>query len=43
MLFGETARLPTLISALYRLDVNEYNGSRAIQLAIEHWHAAGEQ
>ncbi|HET7596724.1 MAG TPA: single-stranded-DNA-specific exonuclease RecJ [Burkholderiales bacterium] len=43
MLFGETARLPERISALYRLDVNEYNGSRAVQLAIEHWHAAGEQ
>ena len=43
MLFGTTASLPPRISALYRLEVNEFNGSRTLQLAIEHWHAAVEQ
>jgi single-stranded-DNA-specific exonuclease len=38
MLFGATPQLPSPIGAVYRLDVNDYNGSRAVQLCVEHWH-----
>ena len=38
MLFGATPQLPSSIGAVYRLDVNDYNGSRAVQLCVEHWH-----
>jgi single-stranded-DNA-specific exonuclease len=37
MLFGETAALPARIDAVYRLDVNDYNGSRRAQLTLQHW------
>jgi single-stranded-DNA-specific exonuclease len=40
MLFGATPHLPTRIGAVYRLDLNDYNGSRALQLCVEHWHVA---
>ncbi len=40
MLFGSTARLPGRVEAVYRIDVNEYQGLRALQLTIEHWKAA---
>lgn len=40
MLFGATPQLPTRIGAVYRLDLNDYNGSRALQLCVEHWHVA---
>ena len=33
-------RLPAQIRAVYRLDVNEYNGKRALQLTLEHRAAA---
>jgi single-stranded-DNA-specific exonuclease len=38
MLFGATPQLPSSIGAVYRLDVNDYNGSRVVQLCVEHWH-----
>jgi single-stranded-DNA-specific exonuclease len=37
ILFGATDALPARIAAVYRLDVNEHQGTRAIQLCIEHW------
>lgn len=37
MLFFHDQPLPNRIAAVYRLDVNEYNGSRTLQLLIEHW------
>ncbi len=37
MLFGSTPALPPRIDAVYRLDCNDYNGSRTVQLIVEHW------
>jgi single-stranded-DNA-specific exonuclease len=39
ILFGATPELPQRISAVYRLNVNEFNGGRQLQLALEHWRA----
>lgn len=41
MLFGSTPDLPQLIEAVYRLDVNDYNGTRSLQLILEHWTVPG--
>lgn len=40
MLFGESEPLPDAIHAVYRLDVNEWNGLTSLQLVIEHWQPA---
>jgi single-stranded-DNA-specific exonuclease len=40
MLFGEENVLPDDIQAVYRLDVNEYNGLLSLQLVVEHWQPA---
>lgn len=37
MLFRQDTPLPERIQAVYRLDVNEYNGRRKLQLTLEHW------
>jgi single-stranded-DNA-specific exonuclease len=37
--FNQPAELPARIRAAYRLDVNEFQGTRALQLVIEHWEA----
>jgi single-stranded-DNA-specific exonuclease len=37
MRFGETGPFPATIDAVYRLDVNEYNGTESLQLVVEHW------
>jgi single-stranded-DNA-specific exonuclease len=37
VLFSHTAPLPDVITAIYRLHVNEFNGSSALQLILEHW------
>ena len=37
MLFGHGEPLPERISAAYRLDVNEWNGARTLQLTLDHW------
>ena len=37
ILFSEENTLPDEINAVYRLDVNEYNGLSSLQLVIEHW------
>jgi single-stranded-DNA-specific exonuclease len=41
VLFGSPDPLPDAIQAVFRLDVNEYNGARALQLVLEHWEHAG--
>lgn len=40
MRFFETPELPREIEAVYRLDVNRYNGSERLQLVLEHWSPA---
>lgn len=40
ILFSRNEPLPTDIRAVYRLDVNEYNGTQSLQLVIEHWEAS---
>ncbi len=36
MLFGRIDPLPASVSAVYRLDVNEFQGSSTLQLTVEH-------
>jgi single-stranded-DNA-specific exonuclease len=40
MQFYSIAFLPNRIRAAYRLGINEYEGSRALQLTLEYWEAA---
>lgn len=40
ILFFHNEQLPANIHAVYRLNINEYNGSRTLQLTVEHWEAA---
>jgi single-stranded-DNA-specific exonuclease len=40
VLFGTSDPLPDAIHAVFRLDVNEYDGARALQLVLEHWEPA---
>lgn len=37
ILFLHATPLPELIDAIYRLRVNEFNGSSTLQLVLEHW------
>jgi single-stranded-DNA-specific exonuclease len=37
ILFGRCDPLPADIRAVYRLAVNEFNGSRTLQLRLDHW------
>jgi single-stranded-DNA-specific exonuclease len=37
IVFGRTDPLPEQIRAVYRLAVNEFNGSRALELRLDHW------
>ncbi|SEP32620.1 single-stranded-DNA-specific exonuclease RecJ [Nitrosovibrio sp. Nv6] len=37
MLFSRTIPLPEVIDAIYRLQVNEFNGSPTLQFILEHW------
>jgi single-stranded-DNA-specific exonuclease len=43
MLFGTASEVPTYIDALYRLDINEFNGTRSLQLTLQYWqeHSPG--
>lgn len=38
--FGEDTGLPSRVLAVYRLQINEFNGARSPQLVIERWSAA---
>jgi single-stranded-DNA-specific exonuclease len=40
MLFAQATPLPPRIRAVYRLAVNEWNGTQTLQLTIEHWQDA---
>ncbi len=40
MLFGQTGPLPDRIRAVYRVQANEFNASRSVQLMVEHWQPA---
>ena len=40
MLFNHAEPLPPSIHAVFRPDVNEWNGSASLQLVIEHWQPA---
>jgi len=40
MLFRQTEPLPECIRSVYRLEVNQWNGLRSVQLVLEHWQAA---
>ena len=42
ILFFHNEPLPDWINAVYRLDVNEYNGSQSLQLMIEYWEETSE-
>ena len=37
ILFGHGAPLPSRVSAVYRVQVNEYNGMRSVELVLDHW------
>jgi single-stranded-DNA-specific exonuclease len=37
MLFGDCGPVAPRIEALYRLDVNEFNGTSGLQLTVQHW------
>ena len=37
ILFNQETPLPERIQAVYKLDVNEWNGKRSLQLTLSHW------
>lgn len=37
MVFGACDPLPPRVDAVYRLDVNEFNGTLALQITLHHW------
>jgi single-stranded-DNA-specific exonuclease len=42
ILFGHASLLPERVRAVYRLEANEWNGLRSVQLVLEHWEPAGD-
>jgi single-stranded-DNA-specific exonuclease len=40
ILFSSTMRLPEVIHAVYRLQVNEFNGNSTLQFIVDHWSEA---
>jgi single-stranded-DNA-specific exonuclease len=40
MLFGSTDPLPERIEAVYRVGLNQFNGTYALQLTLHHWRPA---
>ena len=40
ILFGRSDPLPLRIRAVYRVQVNEFNATRSVQLLVEHWQPA---
>jgi len=43
ILFGHSEPLPERIHAVYNLSVNEYNGTKSVQLIVRHWQDAKMQ
>ncbi len=41
ILFGREAPLPSRVSAVYRVQVNEFKGMRSVQLVLDHWQPGG--
>ena len=41
ILFGRETPLPLRVSAIYRVQVNEFNGMRSVQLVVDHWQPGG--
>ena len=39
ILFGHTQPVPSRIRCVYRVQVNEYNSTRSVQLLVDHWQA----
>ena len=37
MIFGETAPLPQRVEAVYRVELNEFNGTLGLSLTLNHW------
>jgi single-stranded-DNA-specific exonuclease len=37
ILFGQEGPLPLRVSAIYRVQVSEFNGMRSVQLVLDHW------
>jgi single-stranded-DNA-specific exonuclease len=37
IVFGHTQPLPARIRCIYRVQVNEYNSTRSVQLLVDHW------
>lgn len=40
MMFGATPQLPPRVAAVYRVDINTYEGMQSVQLCVDHWHEA---
>ena len=40
ILFGACEPMPPRVEAVYRLDVNEFNGTAGLQLTLQHWREA---
>jgi single-stranded-DNA-specific exonuclease len=40
MLFSHADPLPPRVQAVYRIGVNEFNGTRSLQITFEHWQPA---
>jgi single-stranded-DNA-specific exonuclease len=40
MMFGATPLLPPRVAAVYRVDINTYEGMQSVQLCVDHWHEA---
>jgi single-stranded-DNA-specific exonuclease len=41
ILFGRGEAIPDQVLAVFRLDVNEWNGTRSVQLVLDSWQPAG--
>jgi single-stranded-DNA-specific exonuclease len=40
--FGQEAPLPGRVATVYRVQVNEYNGKRSVQLVLDYWHSGAD-
>ena len=40
ILFGHEGPLPPRVRAVYRVQVNEFNATRSVQLLVQHWQPA---
>jgi len=43
ILFGREAPLPERVATVYRVQVNEYNGKRSLQLVLDHWQPGADK